>query len=219
MFIQPDLCWPSKMPFPSKENEPAVPAVIEAWNSNRDDLRLRRRAWQPAPPGRARAHRRRRNRPAPTAQRARAEQGEDAARGSSATLRSSRGLRACYPSNGARSARQRLGVLAERRGALPVSTGSPSHSDCLCEGRDGADHHVLALEELEPARDSGRDSKDLPRAPRPALPGPARSDALDELGPLDQLAEPLPELRLDRRHREEAAVGRLVRCGSTRARR
>ena len=36
MFIQPDLCWPSKIPFPWKENEPAVPAVIDAWKSNRD---------------------------------------------------------------------------------------------------------------------------------------------------------------------------------------
>src|SRR3954465_12395992 len=37
MFIQPDLCWPSKIPFPWNENEPAVPAVIDAWKSNRDD--------------------------------------------------------------------------------------------------------------------------------------------------------------------------------------
>ena len=36
MFIQPDLCWPSKIPFPWKENEPAVPAVIDAWKSNRE---------------------------------------------------------------------------------------------------------------------------------------------------------------------------------------
>src|SRR6478752_9011989 len=36
MFIQPDLFLPSKIPFPWKENEPAVPAVIDAWKSNRD---------------------------------------------------------------------------------------------------------------------------------------------------------------------------------------
>ena len=38
MFIQPDLFLPSKMPFPSKENEPALPALTEARNSKRDDV-------------------------------------------------------------------------------------------------------------------------------------------------------------------------------------
>ena len=38
MFIQPDLFLPSKMPFPWKENEPTLPASIEARNSKRDDV-------------------------------------------------------------------------------------------------------------------------------------------------------------------------------------
>ena len=93
---------------------------------------------------------------------------------------------------------------------MPVSTGAPSHSDCLCEGRDGADHDVLALEELEPAGQRPR-AKDLGEL------GGQRFLVLlvvtvDEVGPFDQLAEPLPELRLDGSDGEEAAVGGLVRA-------
>ena len=93
---------------------------------------------------------------------------------------------------------------------MPVSTGAPSHSEASARRRDGADHDVLALEELEPVGQRPR-AKDLGEL------GGQRFLVLlvvtvDEVGPSDQLAEPLPELRLDGSDGEEAAVGGLVRA-------
>src|SRR5205807_5469152 len=131
-----------------------------------------------------------------------AEQREDAARGHRPENRPSADLRLSLD-----RVTPRVGVLTQRRRRLLLGLRAQPGLG-LREGRDRPGHYVLALEELEPGvertgtEERGQFGREcllilfvLP---------------LDEVGAADQLAEPLPELRLDRRDRQEPSVGGLV---------
>ena len=112
-----------------------------------------------------------------------------------------------YPSNGASSPRQRS-VCSPRAGALPSATGSPSHADASASVATGP-AITSSLSKRSSHSESGRDRNTVASSPASAL-LVLLVVTLDEVGAVDQLAEALPELQLDRGHREEAAVGRLV---------
>ena len=93
---------------------------------------------------------------------------------------------------------------------MPVSTGAPSHSDASARVATGP---TMTSSPSKSSSQSGQ----RPRAKDLGELGGQRFLVLlvvtvDEVGPFDQLAEPLPELRLDGSDGEEAAVGGLVRA-------
>src|SRR3954454_23994905 len=93
---------------------------------------------------------------------------------------------------------------AYARRATPLDPRPAPRTRCFLACRNRADAHVFAVEELEPVRERPLRDRVLElRQPRLEL-------TRCELWQSDELAEPGPEARLERRHGQQAPVGGLV---------
>ena len=162
---------------------------------------LARRA---ARPGRARGCRHRSRRVPSRRRRGRAGQGDGA---ESSSARSSRVWMRAIPRKG-RARRATAPCAPRARAAGPFGTGSPNWAAASASVATGP-----AITS-SPSKSSSHSASGRSRKTAASSRGERLLIlvvvALDELGAPDQLAEAWPELRLDRRDREEAPVGRLV---------
>src|SRR5205807_3261909 len=196
MFIQPDLERPSKSPRPRNDIVPTLPAFIVAVNSTREEVESAVLVAAFATGSNANVSPQQRTRA--VAQRPRQSRER--------TRRMVIRVRDRPPFGGFLSLdRGELGTPALRVLSKARCTAGrsllPEPRCGLLEGRDRAGHDVLALEQLQPVceRPSPEDRGELPGQLLLILVVVTSG----ELWAADQLAQAPPELRLDRRDRQE----------------